>query len=141
VTTQSEPIINTAIKNNAISDLNKLAKIQEELKSLHAESESIIGNALLNNPDLNAEYNKTDAKINELKTMESVIIDEIKSGVVLLKESVKGSTLHAVYNKGKTSWDTKGLEGYSLAHPEINIMKKIGEPSISIRQISERKTE
>lgn len=47
-------------------------------------------------------------------------------------ETVKGSSLWAVYNHGRTSWDTKALTGYGAAHPEIMVFKTQGDPYVSI---------
>lgn len=41
----------------------------------------------------------------------------------------------AVYNKGRVSWDSSGLNGYMVAHPEITAFRKEGEPSITLRKI------
>ena len=31
-----------------------------------------------------------------------------------------------VYTKGRTSWDSKRLDGYALAHPEIAACRTVG---------------
>lgn len=63
----------------------------------------------------------------------SLLTNEIKEQVKATGESVKGSHLMAVYTKPRVTWDTKGIEGFSVAHPEINAFRKIGEPSVSIK--------
>lgn len=50
-------------------------------------------------------------------------------------KSVKADHLHAVYSKGRITWDGKGLKGYAVANPEINAFRKFGNPSASIRKI------
>ena len=60
---------------------------------------------------------------------------EIKSDVLEHGETVKGSYLQAVWNKGRVSWNSKALEGFAVAHPEIAAFRKQGKPSITIRQI------
>ena len=59
----------------------------------------------------------------------------IKAAVIGEGKTVKGDYLQAVFAKGRTSWDTKALEGYSAAHPEIERFKTTGQPSISIRAV------
>ena len=59
---------------------------------------------------------------------------EIKDDVVSAGETIKGSCLMAVYVKGRVSWDTKALDGYCVAHPEVEQFKKIGDPSVAIRK-------
>ena len=60
---------------------------------------------------------------------------EIKSGVLETGISVKGAKLHAIWSKGRVSWDTKSLDGYVIAHPELTAFRKEGDPSVSIRKI------
>jgi hypothetical protein len=60
---------------------------------------------------------------------------EIKDAILELQSSVKGLKLHAVWAKGRTTWNSDGLEGYALAHPELLNFQKIGQPSVSIREI------
>jgi hypothetical protein len=62
---------------------------------------------------------------------------EIKDAVLELNETVTASTLQAIPCKGKTSWDGKGLTGYAVAHPEINVFKKTGNPYAMIKTIKE----
>lgn len=58
---------------------------------------------------------------------------EVKALVIALGESVKGTQLHAVYSKGRVTWDTRGLDGYAVAHPELAAFRKVGDPSVTIR--------
>lgn len=66
----------------------------------------------------------------------AVLETEIKLGVIALGETVKEGGYQAVFTKGKTSWDSKKLEGYALAHPEIAAAKKVGDPSVSLKRVS-----
>lgn len=59
----------------------------------------------------------------------------VKAEVVAAGASVKGTRLHAVYARGRVSWDTPGLDGYAVANPEIGTFKRVGEPSVSIRAV------
>lgn len=87
-----------------------------------------------------------DAKIRELEEQRAILsapLDEtigrleksIESSVVSMGQSVKGSRLYAVYYKPRVTWDSKGLGGYMVAHPEIEAFQKVGSPSVSIRNI------
>jgi len=58
---------------------------------------------------------------------------EVKQAVVEFGASVKGTVYHAVFAKGRVSWDTKSLDGYATAHPELLTFRKEGEPSVSLR--------
>lgn len=59
----------------------------------------------------------------------------IKAEVLEFGASVKATFLHAVYGKGRVSWDTKAMDGYAVDHPEILFMRKEGSPSVSIRKV------
>lgn len=82
--------------------------------------------------ELDAEYNPLFETVGErMANLEQ----EIKSLVLAGRTSVKGSGLHAVYMSGRTSIDMARLEGYILTHPELNALKKLGEPSVQIRNV------
>lgn len=58
---------------------------------------------------------------------------KIKELVVAHGSTVNIPGIKAIYNKGRVSWDTKGLDGFMVAHPEITAFRSIGKPSVSIR--------
>ena len=58
---------------------------------------------------------------------------EIKQMVLQLGMSVKGSALQAVFTPGRISWDSKGIDGFAVAYPELLRFRSIGKPSVSIR--------
>ena len=60
----------------------------------------------------------------------------IKGAVLDLGKSVKATHLQAVWSKPRVSWDTKSLDGYAVAHPELFAFRKEGIPSVSIRACS-----
>lgn len=66
------------------------------------------------------------------------LTEEIKSQVLDVGSTVKGSELMAVYNKGRVSWDTKALEGFAAAYPELLKLKSVGKPTVTIRRIGDR---
>ena len=76
----------------------------------------------------------------EEAAMESIVGLEasIKTATLGIGETVKGATLYAVFSKPRVSWDTKGLGGYAIAHPEIEQFRKQGKPSISIRMANKK---
>lgn len=60
---------------------------------------------------------------------------EIKQHVYAYGETMKSDHLMAVFTKGRQTWDNKGLDLYAEMHPEIIEFRKIGEPSVSIREV------
>ena len=82
--------------------------------------------------EINAEFEPAIVAANEkIDALES----SIKQHVIAGGETVKGSVLMAVYSKGRVSWDTKALDGYAVAHPEVGQFRKEGAPSVSIRKV------
>ena len=67
--------------------------------------------------------------LDEIKTLQ----DEIKAEVLTLGETVKTDEMQVIWNKGKTTWDGKLLEGYAVAHPEILQAQKVGQPTVSFK--------
>lgn len=60
---------------------------------------------------------------------------EIESEVLKLKISVKGNFLHAIYNPGRISWNTKELDGAIKLFPALAKYRKTGDPYITIRKV------
>ncbi len=59
----------------------------------------------------------------------------IKAAVLAQGQSVRGARLLAVFMKGRVAWDTKQLDGYAVAHPEIAAFRSVNAPTVSIRSI------
>jgi len=57
----------------------------------------------------------------------------IEQSVLELGCTVSGSRLTAVWSKPRVTWDTKVLDGFALAHPEIVAARHVGQPTVSIR--------
>lgn len=74
-----------------------------------------------------------DERLKDLDDSISRLEAAIRVAVLAAGQTVKG-VYTAVFNKGRVSWDTKALDGYAAAHPEIAQFKKAGDPSVSIRR-------
>lgn len=116
-------------------ELSQLSLLRGALTSLNRDKEGIIQQLLANCPDLQETYNNLNQNILHITERICDVEKEVKTEVVALGESVKGDSLHAVFSNGKTSWDTKGLDGFAVANPKILKFKKTGNPSVSIRDI------
>lgn len=82
--------------------------------------------------EIDAEFaGKNEAVAEKIAALET----EVKQAVLVGGASVKGQFLHAVYTKGRVTWDSKSLDGYVKAHPELAEFRKEGEPSVSLRKI------
>ena len=100
-----------------------LPEVREALAKIEAETK-----AKLN--DIEAEFSgrteSVNANIEEMKA-------DIKNDAVKFGKTVKGDFMQAVFVSGRTSWDSKGLAVYAVAHPEVERFKTVGDPSVSIK--------
>jgi hypothetical protein len=110
----------------AVTDATRLdydARRAEILKAVQAELEA-----------LEAEYQPLfDASNERIAALEL----EIRQDVSTFGRSVKGAHLHAVYSKGRVSWDTRGLDKYALSHPEVVQFRAQGQPNVSLRIVKD----
>ena len=122
---------------NTIEMLDQLANYQAELDVLGFRKQDLIDRVLTPEiktqiEDIEAEFSSKAQAANEKI---SLLETEIKARVLGDGATVKSKFLQAVWSKGRVSWDTKALDGYSAAHPEIARFRKEGEPSVSIRKL------
>lgn len=91
-----------------------MQKVQAELDALASEYQPILDSAEEN-----------------ISTLEN----EIKTDVLLHGESVASGRYRATFTRGRTSWDTKGMEQYAAAHPEVLKFRKQGQPIVTLRVV------
>jgi hypothetical protein len=89
-----------------------LATVQPQMDALQAERSQRLGTLTAESIELQVEIER-----------------EVKSA----GQSIKGDRLHAIFNRGRETWDGKSLNGYAAAHPEILPFRKIGEPYVTFR--------
>ena len=120
------------------SKLDALDELQNQLTSMRLRhDEQLIE---LMGPEIAALVNEARASFEAQSAMLSAEIqgatEAVKALVLAAGTTVKGQRLQAVWQKGRVTWDTKGLDGYALAHPEVSLMfRKEGEPTVSIRGV------
>ncbi|MCX6057767.1 MAG: hypothetical protein NTW69_06420 [Chloroflexi bacterium] len=82
--------------------------------------------------DIEAEFRgkaqDVDANIKKLEA-------EIKADVKAAGSSVKGQFFHAVYVKGRVTWNTDKMDAWCNDHPFLKEARKEGEPSITLRKV------
>ena len=118
-----------------VEQLDRLAELQSQRDMLALNKQAMIDGVLT--AEIKAQiaeielefapsFVEVDEKIGALTT-------EVKTAVLVERETVKGERLMAVWSKGRVSWNTAALEGYAKAYPEIADLRITGEPSVSIR--------
>lgn len=122
-------------ENEIKQKLDQLAEFQAQRDAAMLEKQALLDEIYtaeikVRMAEIEAEFSgKTEAVNENIAALEA----EIKQAIITHGASVKGSVFHAVFSKGRVSWDTKSLDGYAAAHPELMIFRKEGEPSVSIR--------
>lgn len=116
--------------------LDKLANLQERLAQVQDEKQKALDDIMA--PVLEAIKILEDQYQSRLAEIENDItfLDaDIRSDVLQLRESVKGTFLHAVFSKGRVSWNDDKLLGYAIDHPEILEFRSESKPSVAIRKV------
>jgi len=125
---QATATVETTVEMNdeiAREYLKKYAELAQRANEVQA----IIDKRTANLKQEIAEYNA------EMQFLES----SVKHYVVSRGKTLKGDYYDVVYSKGRTTWNSKQLEGYALIHPEITQCRQTGEPSASLRIVKVNK--
>ena len=116
--------------------LDRLAELKAEQDLLNIKKQELIDSVLT--PEIRTKIAEIEEEFEPQFEAVNFTTDElsktIKAEVVGLGETVKGAVLQCCFVKGRISWDTKGLDGYLVDHPELNRFRKQGDPSASIRK-------
>lgn len=118
-------------------DLNQLAEMRAKQDAIRLHYDELRAKVLT--PEIQAALD--DIAAEEASALEAAgngieqLTAKIKAAVIEDGATVKADFLQAVYMKGRVSWNTKALNGYAAAHPEIEQFRKVGKPSVSIRVV------
>ena len=122
---------------DTIEKLNKLADLTAQRHVVQMEKEKLVLSVLT--PEIKQQLREIDdefaPQFEAIDETYKQIESDVRNDVMVSGESVKGDVLRASYVKGRISWDTKALDGYAAAHPEIEQFKKEGAPSVRISKI------
>ena len=122
---------------NITEKLDQLADMQAHADVIRLHFNDLRAKILT--PEIKQQLDDLDAEMNTaLDTLNggiTTLTAEIKDDVLKSGATVKGASLMAVWNKGRVSWDTKSLDGYMVAHPEMTAFRKEGDPSVTIRKV------
>jgi hypothetical protein len=122
--------------------LNELSDLQLGQTAINLRKQEEIDQVIT--AEIKAKLAEIDAKyLGQTSDLQARITDLdkwIREEAMKFGASIKGSRLHAVWMKGRVSWDTRALDGYAAGHPEIAGFRKEGQPTISIRPVVDQKT-
>ena len=118
-----------------VKKLDELASYQAQVDALALQKRELLEAAMpaevkQRMAEIEAEFSgKAETAQENIATLTA----EIKEAVKAEGKSIKGTILQAVYNKGKVTWETKGLDGLIVAVPQLVQFRKEGEPFVTIR--------
>jgi hypothetical protein len=117
--------------------LDQLANFYAQRDVLSIEKQELIDQILT--PEIKARLEEIEVefadRIEAVDANISVLEEEVRNEVLRHGSSVKGTFLRAVWNKGRVSWDTHGMEGYAQEHPEILAFRRQGQPYVSLTKV------
>ena len=118
--------------------LDQLAELHRQMEALQKDKQKLIDQVLP--PEVKARLDEIEAEFSQKGEAAQASIEtlekEIKAEVLSQGESVRGAVFQAVWNKGRQSWDSKGLASYADSHPDVLQFRKEGDPSVTIRRVS-----
>lgn len=112
---------------------NKVQEMLDELADVREKEQALLAlyaQKVADDPELQQIQQFVDAQAKQADKL----IKQIKTAVLKHGETIKGNRLQAVWNKGRTGWDTQGLIGFAVAHPEMEQFRRVGSPTVSIRK-------
>jgi len=124
-------------KDEIVAMLDKLSELEAQQDALRLKKTELINGVLTEEirqqiADIELEFSPDEKALAEVI---QAMNDMVKKATIVHGGSVSGAHRQAVYCEGKVSWDTKGLEGYAAARPELLAFKKQGLPYVSIKSI------
>lgn len=120
-----------------IEKLNRLEEFHAQREALDTQKQGLIDQVLT--PEVRARMAEIEAEFGQKAEALGANIEaleaEIKAGTLAHGATVKSGRFQAVWNKGRDTWDGKGLGAYAEAHPEVLEFRRQGEPSVTIRRV------
>jgi hypothetical protein len=117
--------------------LDQLANFQAQRDVLNLQKRELVDQILTEEIKARLEEIEAEFAIRMEAVEENIALleGEIRNEVIQHGATVKGTFLRAVWNKGRVSWDTRGIERYAQSHPEVLDFRKQGNPYVSITKI------
>lgn len=124
-------------KTSTEEKLNKLSELKSTMDELEAQRDEEVKTVLTPEPQAQVDkiFDKWDSSIEDTKAQMTKLREEIESEVLSGGKTVKGARLMGVWNKGRVSWDSKKLDGMMALIPQLTEARKVGEPTVSIREV------
>ena len=118
------------------AQLAALLELYAHQDALRIEHQTLVSDAIPDRiqivvADIDLEYKE---QYEALWKKTAALEKTIKTAVVAHGATIKTHGIQAVYSKGRMRWDSRGLAGYAVAHPEVGAFHTVGKPSVSLRR-------
>ena len=128
--------MNLRLENRINASLEILSELTTDMEKIVSELEKakhdIIPTSLRRKlARIEREY---EQRMMPVRTRIDAVSESIRTDTVSYGQSIKNAGWHAVYAGGRITWNTAGLEGYAVAHPEVLEFQKDSGPYVTIRK-------
>ena len=124
------------MSDKIISMLDQLANFHAQRDVLNMTKQELIDQVLT--PEIKARLDEIESefagKVEAVETNIATLEEQIRQDVLRHGNSVKSTFFRVTWHKGRVSWDTKSLDAYAEAHPEITSFRKQGDPYVSFHK-------
>lgn len=118
------------------TQIENYSRLTAGISDVEAQKQALIERVLT--PEIKEQLAEIDAefdpRIDELNQSKAILEAQIKAQVLEAGRTIKGSLHSFTFSRPRVSWDTRGLDGYAAAHPEILQFRKEGSASVSVRK-------
>ena len=117
--------------------IEKYSDLAFGIDAINQEKQALIDQVLT--PEIKEKLAEIDAefdpKAEQISQQKSMLEAEIKQEILNAGRTIKGTFHSFVWSKPRVSWDTKALDGYATAHPEIAQFRSEGAATVSVRKV------
>lgn len=132
-------------RENEIGAMEALAiRKRALLEEIEAQTRQVYNDINQRKNEIEAEFSgKAEDVAANISKLENEIKDDLKKEAAEKLEkdpkakdlSVKGKYFHAVYVRGRVTWNTDKMDAWVVDHPFLKEARKEGDPSITIRKV------
>ena len=119
------------------NQIDQYSDLAYQCDALTIKKQSLIEEIMT--PEIKAKLVEIDAEFDpillQLNLNKSVLERNIKEQILTLGRTVSGIYHCFRWSRPRVTWDTRALDGYGAAHPEILQFRKEGKPIISVRKL------
>jgi len=141
---QRQEIANQKHSNEAVEVEENQAQYDKIKTEVESKTKKVYADIATRKNEIEIEFSgKADDVGKNIEKLEAEIKSDMKRHAAEKLEtdpktkdlSVKGKYLHAIYVRGRVTWNTDKMDAWLIDHPFLKEARKEGEPSITLRKI------